>query len=848
MSDSDEFPETIDELRVEIERLKDELNLASQEKIQAAEYGLVVLEEKQALKQQFEELEVLYETSKTELQLAKEALDQHQLNQKKHTLQEVNREENLLKETATREADLVERISDLESENKSYRQELTHIKIENERLHARHGELVVQTEKLEVVRKTLKDEVRDIKFRETRLLQDYSELEEENIAMQKQISMLKSSVVEYEAMKHENRRLTEETQYLNTHIEDLIRLREIADKQIEETLQALEAEREQKHYLKKQLDQAMIMEMEAFNNDLMNSSGLLGEDADSDTESQSPDHPILRRMEYEFQSTNGTNGLHMHGQSTCMGSDLYSEMQSTEVQKLEEQLAKLQTEKTELSQNLEQTIGALNRLPDDLNISGTDSEGEPLPEDLSVHHRKLLNLVRLVKHHEKKYATAMSQITALQAKVDNQQDKLNEESKKPDLQSEVDLLNDRNRHQEMTIKSLQTQMRQMNDIIMESQGHLNCTQDELINVSEDLAQLYHHVCVVNGETPNRVILDHLKATRQSRRESFRAEIASRLKEVSFDADMSREKPVNLNASENDGNISTDESSSPASSIKSSTPISSPSRRIPDASPRMVGSDPITCNNLLTTIRDQIKYLKRSVEHAVEMSRQRSNETAGSAETEDLREEVMKQKALLATKRDQIVTLRTVLKANKTTAEVALANLKSKYENEKTIIAETMIKLRNELKALKEDAATFASLRAMFATRCDEYVTQLDEMQRQLASAEEEKKTLNSLLRMAIQQKLALTQRLEDLECHTELQQINPRKAAPRRHKPSKVASVFSKLTDTKQKLPSQQHSRHAKRVWVPVPAIQSIQVCTSLQDSYQSLESFPPPHSVNHSH
>lgn len=47
-------------------------------------------------------------------------------------------------------------------------------------------------------------------------------------------------------------------------------------------------------------------------------------------------------------------------------------------------------------------------------------------------------------------------------------------------------------------------------------------------------------------------------------------------------------------------------------------------------------------------------------------------------------------------------------------------------------------------------------------RCDEYVSQLDEMQRQLAAAEDEKKTLNSLLRMAIQQKLALTQRLEDL--------------------------------------------------------------------------------------
>ncbi len=33
-----------------------------------------------------------------------------------------------------------------------------------------------------------------------------------------------------------------------------------------------------------------------------------------------------------------------------------------------------------------------------------------------------------------------------------------------------------------------------------------------------------------------------------------------------------------------------------------------------------------------------------------------------------------------------------------------------------MVTATMMKLRNELKALKEDAATFSSLRAMFATR------------------------------------------------------------------------------------------------------------------------------------
>lgn len=79
-----------------------------------------------------------------------------------------------------------------------------------------------------------------------------------------------------------------------------------------------------------------------------------------------------------------------------------------------------------------------------------------------------------------------------------------------------------------------------------------------------------------------------------------------------------------------------------------------------------------------------------------------------AEMAELQEQVIKLKSLLSTKREQIATLRTVLKSNKNTAEVALANLKSKYETEKTIVTETMLKLRNELRLLKEDAATFSS--------------------------------------------------------------------------------------------------------------------------------------------
>lgn len=57
-------------------------------------------------------------------------------------------------------------------------------------------------------------------------------------------------------------------------------------------------------------------------------------------------------------------------------------------------------------------------------------------------------------------------------------------------------------------------------------------------------------------------------------------------------------------------------------------------------------------------------------------------------------------------------------------------------------------LRNQLKQFKEDAATFASHRAMFTARCEELQQQVESLQDSLKMAEEEKKTLNQLLRVS----------------------------------------------------------------------------------------------------
>lgn len=62
----------IELLKSEIERLTRELDQASSEKVQSAQYGLVLLEEKNELQQKCEEFEALYENTKHELNITQE--------------------------------------------------------------------------------------------------------------------------------------------------------------------------------------------------------------------------------------------------------------------------------------------------------------------------------------------------------------------------------------------------------------------------------------------------------------------------------------------------------------------------------------------------------------------------------------------------------------------------------------------------------------------------------------------------------------------------------------------------------------------------------------------------------
>ncbi|KAG5891425.1 hypothetical protein JTB14_031491 [Gonioctena quinquepunctata] len=729
-------------LKNEIERLTRELDQASSEKVQSAQYGLVLLEEKKELQQKCEELEALYENSKHELGITQEALTKFQSSHKVSTKTGIETEESLITESAARETSLFSQIIELENEIKQCRHELERVTAERDRMLQENNDMGKDKEDRSMECKKLRTELREVKFRENRLITDYSELEEENIALQKQVSALKSSQVEFESLKHETRRLHEEMELMNLQLEELTNLKKIAEKHMEEALESLQSEREAKYALKKELDQQINRESFYNINNLAYSIRGMTEETNvvSDCEE---DIPGLKHIEASLCNEKNLELASPDGKQV----DLFSEVHLNELRKLEKQLESLEKDKFTLSQSLRENQGLVEKSQGELQVfiarlttlaAHVDSL-QYLSQTVDKNLAKPIDeATKVLAQYQQWFKMSSKEIEQLKKDIKELEKLSNVSDATLQLRTEITNLKNKLLDTEQRSMDLDGDLKLLREFASEAGASLDETQNNVQTVSEELAQLYHHVCTVNGQTPTRVVLDHEKEGMTPMTET-----APPIGEMS---------KIELLRSR----------------LKSDIPLHDL---------ETLNDTAVLARNV-STIVDQIKHLRNAIESTIELSKVKRENHDGSyeslrdenseSEIQELQEQVIRLKSLLSTKREQIATLRTVLKSNKNTAEVALTNLKGKYENEKTIVSETMMKLRNELRLLKEDAATFSSLRAMFAARCEEYVTQVDELQQQLSAAEDEKKTLNQLLRLAVQQKLNITQRLEDLEVDREI--------------------------------------------------------------------------------
>lgn len=146
--------------------------------------------------------------------------------------------------------------------------------------------------------------------------------------------------MEFEGLKHEIKRLEEETEYLNSQLEDAIRLKEISERQLEEALETLKTEREQKNSLRKELSHYMSINDSLYTSHLHVSLDGLKLSDDAEALANGFEHGCLAKLPLDNKTSTPTkDGL----APPCPGlvSDLLSELNLSEVQKLTQQLVQV---------------------------------------------------------------------------------------------------------------------------------------------------------------------------------------------------------------------------------------------------------------------------------------------------------------------------------------------------------------------------------------------------------------------------------------------------------------------------------------------------------------------------
>lgn len=150
-----------------------------------------------------------------------------------------------------------------------------------------------------------------------------------------------SAKVEFEGLKHEIRRFEEDSQCLHSQLEEAVRLREIAERQLTEALETIKTEREQKATLRKELSHYMTIGGSvcggSFSISIDNLK--LHDDPSANTE---PDNDDLIRG-FENGLLKGSEGDEdkkgdAFKPAPSLVDDLLSELNICEIQKLKQQL------------------------------------------------------------------------------------------------------------------------------------------------------------------------------------------------------------------------------------------------------------------------------------------------------------------------------------------------------------------------------------------------------------------------------------------------------------------------------------------------------------------------------
>lgn len=174
--------------------------------------------------------------------------------------------------------------------------------------------------------------------------------------------------MEFEGLKHEIRRLEEDSQCLQSQLDEAMRLREIAERQLTEALETIKTEREQKATMRKELSHYMTIGGSVYNSSFNISidNPKLHEDPSAVLEPDNDD--LIRGFENGLIKTSDSDednrtSVNKRGgafkPAPSLVDDLLSELNISEIQKLKQQLAQVGNTQNALASNKRELPEAL---------------------------------------------------------------------------------------------------------------------------------------------------------------------------------------------------------------------------------------------------------------------------------------------------------------------------------------------------------------------------------------------------------------------------------------------------------------------------------------------------------
>ncbi|VDQ01990.1 unnamed protein product [Trichobilharzia regenti] len=327
-------------------------------------------------------------------------MEEQNLIQRRISIAGFQEEDDLVSESANRERGLRNQVHDLEVELKDVKLKYERQMAENDALHRKILDQQSSIEDMEKQSRNLKGEIKDAKAKE----------------------------VEFESVRHELKRLQEENDVIHVQLEEITRLKRMTEKSLEDALESLQIERDQRHNLRKELDSRIISDSISHLSDLRNLSSL--------------GHAELAHMEAE------KNELTRTLETTQRSLELATSEVSNKQERINGLLAQLDAimsvkseadsefETKEMELEVQTTANSRNAMGEScISISSHVDENEDPNGTSQTDLKRLRKALRL---NENRYSVALRQIASMQHDLWRYHEREKLESR-PELASEEGL-------------------------------------------------------------------------------------------------------------------------------------------------------------------------------------------------------------------------------------------------------------------------------------------------------------------------------------------------------------------------------------------------------------------------